>query len=302
MGRVPSHRERGDLDKMTFAQFVQMFANGTMLGFQLSLFATGLTLVYGIMHIINFAHGELYMIGAFAVWFFFQELGINYLASLALAMAFVASLAVILERIFFKPMRGYHIPSFIMSTGLIFVLQVSIISFFGVKDKGVESVFPGLVKIAGVTLSVERLMIIPISLVVIVVFYVFLRWSRYGRAMRAVMQDPDGAALQGVSIDTVCSLAMGIGGAMAAAAGGLLAPIFVVNPFLGPPLAWEGFIVVCLGGRTSLPGTILAAFIMGYIKSFVSTLVDPIVALMCAAAILGVILIVRPQGLLGYEA
>ncbi|NIO04036.1 MAG: branched-chain amino acid ABC transporter permease [Proteobacteria bacterium] len=287
---------------MTFAQFVQMFANGTMLGFQLSLFATGLTLVYGIMHIINFAHGELYMIGAFAVWFFFEELGINYLASLALAMAFVASLAITLERIFFKPMRGYHIPSFIMSTGLIFVLQVSIISFFGVKDKGVESVFPGLVKIAGVTLSVERLMIIPISLVVIVVFYVFLRWSRYGRAMRAVMQDPDGAALQGVSIDTVCSLAMGIGGAMAAAAGGLLAPIFVVNPFLGPPLAWEGFIVVCLGGRTSLPGTILAAFIMGYIKSFVSTLVDPIAALMCAAAILGVILIVRPQGLLGYEA
>ena len=287
---------------MTFAQFIQMFANGTMLGFQLSLFATGLTLVYGIMHIINFAHGELYMIGSFAVWFFFQELGINYLASLVLAMAFVAGLAVVLERIFFKPMRGYHIPSFIMSTGLIFVLQVSVISFFGVKDKGVDTVFPGLVRFAGVTLSMERLVIIPISLIVIIVFYIFLRYGRYGRAMRAVMQDPDGAALQGVSIDRVCSLAMGIGGAMAAAAGGLLAPVFVVNPYLGPPLTWEGFIVVCLGGRTSLPGTILAAFIMGYIKSFVSTLVDPIVALMCAAAILGVILIVRPQGLLGYEA
>jgi len=273
---------------MTFAQFIQMFANGTMLGFQLSLFATGLTLVYGIMHIINFAHGELYMIGSFAVWFFFQELGINYLASLVLAMAFVAGLAVVLERIFFKPMRGYHIPSFIMSTGLIFVLQVSVISFFGVKDKGVDTVFPGLVRFAGVTLSMERLVIIPISLIVIIVFYIFLRYGRYGRAMRAVMQDPDGAALQGVSIDRVCSLAMG--------------PVFVVNPYLGPPLTWEGFIVVCLGGRTSLPGTILAAFIMGYIKSFVSTLVDPIVALMCAAAILGVILIVRPQGLLGYEA
>jgi branched-chain amino acid transport system permease protein len=225
----------------------------------------------------------------------------NYLLSLILSMILVAILAIVLERIFFKPMRGHHIPSFIMSTGLIFVLQVSIMSFFGPKDKSVDTVFPGIVRIGGATLSLERLMIIPISLIIIVGFYIFLLRSRSGRAMRAVMQDPDAAALQGVSIDRVCSLAMGIGGAMAAAAGGLLAPIFVVNPYLGPPLTWEGFIVVCLGGRTSLPGTLLAAFIMGYVKSFVSTLVDPIVALMCAAALLGIILILRPQGLLGHE-
>jgi len=287
---------------MTFAQFIQMFANGTMLGFQLSLFATGLTLVYGIMHIINFAHGELYMLGAFAVYLFFQVFGINFVVSLLLAMAVVSFLSIVIERVFFKPMRGYHIPSFIMSTGLIFVLQVMAMSLFGVKDKAVDSVFTGVLKVAGVTLSKERLMIIPISFVVIAAFYVFLLRSRSGRAMRAVMQDPDAAALQGVNIDTTCSLAMGIGGAMAAAAGGLLAPIFVVNPYLGPPLTWEGFVVVCLGGRTSLPGTLLAAFIMGYIKSFVSTLVDPIVASMCAAALLGIILIFRPQGLLGHEA
>jgi branched-chain amino acid transport system permease protein len=295
-------KNRCNAKKMTAVQFVQMFVNGTMLGFQLSLFATGLTLVYGIMRIINFAHGELYMLGAFGVWIFVELLGMNFLLSLILSMILVAILAIVLERIFFKPMRGYHIPSFIMSTGLIFVLQVSIMSFFGPKDKSVETVFPGLVKVGGASLSVERLMIIPISLVIIVGFYIFLLRSRSGRAMRAVMQDPDAAALQGVSIDRVCSLAMGIGGAMAAAAGGLLAPIFVVNPYLGPPLTWEGVIVVCLGGRTSLPGTLLAAFIMGYVKSFVSTLVDPIVALMCAAALLGLILILRPQGLLGHEA
>ena len=286
---------------MTTAQFIQMFANGTMLGFQLSLFATGLTLVYGIMRIINFAHGELYMLGAFATFVFFQVLNINYVISLLMSMAVVAFLAIVIERIFFKPMRGYHIPSFIMSTGLIFVLQVSAVSIFGVKDKAVNSVFTGIIKMGGASLSLERLMIIPISLVVIIAFYIFLLRSRAGRAMRAVMQDPDAAALQGVNIDTTCSLAMGIGGAMAAAAGGLLAPIFVINPYLGPPLTWEGFIVVCLGGRTSLPGTLLAAFIMGYVKSFVSTLIDPIVALMCAAAILGIILIFRPQGLLGHE-
>lgn len=278
-----------------------MVANGTMLGFQLSLFATGLTLVYGIMRIINFAHGELYMLGAFATFLFFQVLKINYLLSLFLSMAVVAFLAIVIERIFFKPMRGYHIPSFIMSTGLIFVLQVSAISIFGVKDKAVDSIFSGLIVIGGASLSLERLMIIPISLAVIIVFYIFMLRTRSGRAMRAVMQDPDGAALQGVNIDATCSLAMGIGGAMAAAAGGLLAPIFVVNPYLGPPLTWEGFIVVCLGGRTSLTGTLLAAFIMGYVKSFVSTLIDPIVAMMFAAAILGIILIFRPQGLLGHE-
>jgi len=286
---------------MTATQFVQIFLNGSMLGFQLSLFATGLTLVYGIMNIINFAHGELYMIGAYGTWLFFQILGINYFISIVLSMIFVTIVAVLMERIFFKPMRGYHIPSFIMSTGLIFVLQVSIISLFGVKDKSVDSVFNGLVKVGGVVISMERLMIIPISSVLIVSFYIFLLRSRAGRAMRAVMQNPDAAALVGVDIDKICSLGMGIGGALAAAAGGLMAPIFVLNPYLGPPLVWEGFIVVCLGGRTSLPGTLLAAFIMGYLRSFVSTLVDPIAAQICEAALLGIILVFKPQGLLGHE-
>ena len=119
--------------------------------------------------------------------------------------------------------------------------------------------------------------------------------------MRAVMQNPDAAALQGVNINQVCSLGMGIGAALAAAAGGLLAPVFIFNPWIGPTLTWEGFIVVCVGGKTSLPGTILAAFILGYVRSFVTTLIDPVAALMCEAAILGIILTLRPQGLLGHE-
>jgi len=281
--------------------YLQMIVNGTMIGFQLALFATGLTLVYGIMLIINFAHGELYMLGGFAVFLFFDQLRLNYFVSLALAMIVVAIVATVTERIFFKPMRGQHIPSFIMSCGLVFVLQVLAVLVFDVKDKAVDSVFPGVVKIFGVTLSMERLAIIVISTVIISAFYIFLQRSRFGRAMRAVMQNPEAAALQGVNIDQVCSSAMGIGAALAAAAGGLLAPVFILNPWIGPDLTWEGFIVVCLGGKTSLPGTLLAAFILGYIKSFVSTLADPMVARMCSAAILGIILTLRPQGLLGHE-
>lgn len=279
-----------------------MLLNGTILGFQLVLFATGLTLVYGIMRIMNFAHGEFYMIGGYAVYFFCEVLGINYVSSLVLSMLLVACAAVIIERIFFKPMRGYHIPGFIMSMGLIFILQVSVVSAFGLKYKAVDSVFKGVIKVAGTTVSLERLMIIPISFFIISLFYLFLMYSRTGRAMRAVMQEPDAAALQGVNVDIICSIAMGIGGAMAAAAGGLLAPIFFMNPYVGPGISFEGFIVVALGGRTSIPGTLLAAFILGYLKSFVTTIFDPVAAQMCAAAALGIILIFRPRGLLGHAA
>lgn len=286
---------------MELSTFLQMFVNGTMIGSQLALFATGLTLVYGIMLIINFAHGELYMLGAFAVFFFAEQLGLNYFLSLILAMIVVGLIAVAAERIFFKPLRGQHIPSFVMSCGLAFMFQVAAVLAFGIKDKAIDSVFPGVVNILGASVSVERLMVSLISAILIIGFYIFLLRSRYGRAMRAVMQDPDAAALQGVSINQVCSLGIGIGAALAAAAGGLLAPVFIFNPWIGPVLTWEGFIVVCLGGKTSLPGTLLAAFILGYIKSFVTTLVDPVAALMCGAAILGLILTLRPQGLLGHE-
>lgn len=286
---------------MDLSAFLQMLVNGTMIGFQLALFATGLTLVYGIMLIINFAHGELYMLGAFAVFFFAEQLGLNYFVSLVLAMIMVGFVAIATERIFFKPLRGQHIPSFIMSCGLAFMFQVVAVLAFGIKDKAIDSVFPGVISILGASVSVERLMVSLISAVLIIGFYIFLLRSRSGRAMRAVMQDPEAAALQGVNINQTSSLGMGIGAALAAAAGGLLAPIFIFNPWIGPALTWEGFIVVCLGGKTSLPGTLLAAFILGYVKSFVTTLVDPVTALMSQAAILGIILTLRPQGLLGHE-
>ena len=216
-------------------------------------------------------------------------------------MIVVGLVAVAAERIFFKPLRGEHIPSFIMSCGLAFMFQVAAVLAFGIKDKAIDSVFPGVITILGASVSVERLGVSLISAILIAGFYIFLLRSRPGRAMRAVMQNPEAAALQGVNIDQTCSLGMGIGAALAAAAGGLLAPIFIFNPWIGPALTWEGFIVVCLGGKTSLPGTLLAAFILGYIKSFVTTLVDPVAALMCEAAILGIILALRPQGLLGHE-
>ena len=279
--------------------FVQMFVNGTMLGAQLALFATGLTLVYGIMQVINFAHGEIYMLGAFFVFLLTQELGLNYFGAIILSMLFVAGLGVIIERLFFKPMRGENIPSFIMSVGLIYILQTIAVLAFGVKDRAMPSVFPGLIHILGATVPVERLAVIVVSGFLIAGFYLFLYKSKTGRTMRCITQDPEAAALLGVNIDQISSIAMAIGASLAAAAGGLLAPVLVLNPFMGGRVVWEGFIAVVLGGRTSLIGTLIAVFIIGYVKSFVSTLVDPVVAMMVEAAVLAVVLIVKPQGILG---
>ncbi len=278
-----------------------MLVNGLMIGFQLALFATGLTLIYGIMHIVNFAHGELYMLGGYSVFFFSTLHGVNYYVSLVLAMLAVGILAMLLERVFFRPLRGQtrHIPSFVMSCGLIFILQVLAVLLFGPKDKAVHGPVEGVFSIGGVMLSVERLLVIGVSIVIIGVFYLFVERTKTGRAMRSIAQEPEAAALQGVSVDRTSSLGMAIGGALAAGAGGLLAPVFVLNPYIGGSLTWTGFIVVILGGQTSLPGTLLAAFILGFIQSFVGTLVDTVVAQMCAAALLGLVLTFRPQGLMG---
>jgi branched-chain amino acid transport system permease protein len=287
---------------MTLSQLAQMFVNGSMIGFQLALFATGLTLVYGIMHIVNFAHGELYMLGGYGVFFFGTQLGMNFYVALLLSMIVVGLLSVGIERVFFKPLRGQskHIPSFVMSCGLILILQTVAVLIFGPKDKAVSSPVSGVFMVGGVALPLQRLMVIGVSTMLIAAFYVYLERTRTGRAMRSIAQDPEAAALQGVSINKISALGMGIGGALAAAAGGLLAPVFVVNPYIGGTLTWTGFIVVILGGQTSLPGTLIAAFMLGYVQSFVGTLVDPVVAAMCSAALLGVVLTLRPQGLLGH--
>ena len=280
---------------------MQVLANGLMLSLIYALVSIGLTMIYGVMHILNWAHGEIVMLGAMGAYFFFAATGMPFAASLVITVILVGLLSVLIERIVFKPMRGLHLPSFIMSMGLVYVLQAFATVTVGVQDKMLPSVLTGAVNLFGAILPKERVMLMPIAAALTVGYYLFLEKTRYGRAIRATSMDEVGAALQGISVDRCAAIAMGTGSALAAAAGCLLAPIVKVTPFMGEALVFKAFIIVFVGGRMSLVGTILAAFLLGYTESLVAGYWDPVWIPMIEMAVLAAVLLFRPGGLVGVE-
>ena len=182
---------------------MQVLANGLMLSLIYALISIGLTMIYGVMHILNWAHGEIVMLGAMGAFFFFSVIGLPFAVSLVITVILVGLLSVLIERIVFKPMRGLHLPSFIMSMGLVYVLQAFATVTVGVQDKTLPSVLTGVVHVFGAVLPKERVMLIPIAAALTVGYYLFLQTTRYGRAIRATSMDEVGAALQGISVDPV---------------------------------------------------------------------------------------------------
>jgi branched-chain amino acid transport system permease protein len=282
--------------------FFQCFVNGIMSGSILVLVALGLTMIFGIMHIVNFAHGELYMLGAFGLWIFFAELQVPFFLAFILSMIFISGLGIVIERFLFKPFRGDLAPSFIISLGLVMLLQTGTLLSFGIEDKAAPtpSAFQGLVHIGGAVLSKERLFVILVAAILMAGVWLFIQRTKPGQAMRAVAQDQDAAALQGISIDATASLAMGVGCALAAAAGCLMAPIFYVNPYMGAVPIMKAFVVIILGGLGSVGGAFIGGFVIGFVDSFGSTYLSAPIAAMMAFGVLIIILIFRPQGFFGH--
>jgi branched-chain amino acid transport system permease protein len=280
---------------------LQTVINGVMLSVILILFALGLSLVFGIMRIVNFAHGEVYMLGGFGMWWFYAQHDVPYVLSLILTMAMVAGIGMIMEKLFFRKFRGNLLPGMIISVGLIFIMQASVATGWGFLDKAIPtpSVFEGVIHSLGATLSKERLYVILICAAVVVFLYLFLMRTRYGRSMRATAQDPDAAALQGIGVDRTCGIAMGIGAALAAAAGALAGSVFLVNPYMGSFPLLKAFVAIILGGMGSLPGTVIGGFMIGFTESFGSTYLSSTLATMLIFLLLIVTLVIRPTGLFG---
>jgi branched-chain amino acid transport system permease protein len=281
-------------------QALQIILNGIMAGAIYVLIALGLTLIFSIMNVLNFAHGEMYMLGGFAVYYFSTQLGINYFIALIVAMLGVGLFGVIIEKVIFRPFRGQFLPGLIVSLGLAFVLQVSALLVFGATDKSVPTVFPGILKFWGISFPVERMVVMLICTALVFGLY-FLLQSKAGRAMRAVSQDKDAAALCGINIDNISSLGFGLGCVLAAAAGALMVPVFYVNPYTGTFQIMKAFIVIILGGLGSLPGAVLGGLILGLVESVASSLISIPAASMVAFVTIMLVLLIKPSGLLGHE-
>src|SRR5947208_4225912 len=286
---------------MTAALLVQSAVIGLSIGSIYILMALGLTLMFGMMHIINFAHGAIYMLGAFVIYYVFFQGGVPYFAAFVVAMVLLGAFGYLVERSVYRPIKGGIEPTLVALLALTTFLQAAGYPVFGQLDKHVPPVFQGTRNVLGVMISVERLMIIPVAAVLVIGLYLFINKTRLGAAMRAIEQDKEAAALQGIDVHVVNGLAFAIGFAFAAASGALMAPIFKLDPMMGEQPLLKAFIIIILGGLGSIPGAILGGLILGLIDSIVATLLGLEPAFLVSFVFIIMLLLVKPTDLIGPE-
>ncbi|MDD5761814.1 MAG: branched-chain amino acid ABC transporter permease [bacterium] len=286
---------------MRLDMILTTLVDSLMLGMFYVLVAVGLTLVYSILDIVSFAHGEFYMFGGFVSYIFFSKYQLNYFLVLLLAVLLVGSFAVVIEKFIYKRYRGQILPAFIVSLGLIWIFRESMRLIFGNWDKAMPVAFPGIVKLGSLTFSVERLVLTLIGAVLMALLYVFIRWSRLGRAMRAIAQDREAALLQGINIDLISGLAFGLGCGLAAVAGVLTGSMFYVSSTMGAPVILKSFLIIILGGLGSIPGCLLGGLILGFVDNFASVFLTVPMVTVTTYTLIFLLLIFRPHGLMGHE-
>ena len=285
---------------MTPALLLQSTIIGVSIGSIYILMALGLTLMFGMMHIINFAHGAVYMLGAFVIYYVFFQAGVPYFAAFVLAMVLLGAFGYLIERAIYRPIKGGIEPTLVALLALTTFLQAAGYPVFGQLDKHVPPVFAGTRNVLGVMISVERLMIIPVAGALVLGLYLFINKTRLGGAMRAIEQDREAASLQGVNVDRINGLAFAVGFALAAAAGALMAPIFKLDPMMGEQPLLKAFIIIILGGLGSIPGAILGGLMLGLIDSIVATALGAEPAFLLSFVFIILVLLFKPTGLFGH--
>lgn len=280
---------------------IRCVIEGLMMGLLYILVAIGLTLVFSIMDIVNFAHGEFYMFGGFVSYLIFAQLHVNYFLTILIAFLAVGLFSVAVERIVFKPFRGQILPAFIISLGLIWIFRESIRFIFGNWDKAIPVAFPGIIRVGNLSLSVERLVTAVIGAILIFALHLFIQRTKWGRAMRAIALDRDAASLQGINIDFISSLAFGIGCGLAAVAGVLLGSVYYASASMGAHMILKAFLIIILGGLGSIPGCLLGGLLLGFFESFGHTFMSIPTVTIITFAVIFILLVFRPEGLLGHE-
>ena len=292
--------------------FIQQLINGLTLGAVYALIALGYTMVYGILELINFAHGEIYMIGAYLAVLFtgiFTAWGwtANHLLItmglvFALSAVYCAAYGVTLERIAYRPLRASHrLAPLISAIGMSIFLQNYVMLAQGSADKVFPHLFTNVkISIGTANLSLLQLMILSVSVLLMVVLHLFVRKTRLGRAMRATAQDRTMASLCGIPIDQVIAVTFLIGSALAAAAGVMVAMYYgLVNFYIGYVAGIKAFTAAVLGGIGNIPGAMLGGVLLGLVESLGSAYLSSEYKDGFAFLILILVLIFRPTGLLG---
>ena len=285
------------MSEQLMQEILMQVLNGLVFGLIIALVASGLTLIFGIMDVVNFAHGEFYMVGAYVGW---VTIGLtqNFWVALITAFFVVALLGVLVEVTTLRPIRGRDPLYTLMAMfGLSVFAQQAILMIFGPIAKEIKEPLALKIPLFALEYPAYRLLIVAIAIVIFIAFWFFLQKTKYGTWIRATMQDRVMASAMGIPVRLVFTLTFALGCGLAAASGVLVAPIFSVYQSMGLAVIVTTFIVVVIGGMGSLVGSVVAAIMIGELQTVSSVWVSPTYAKIFSFLVLIVVLIIRPQGL-----
>jgi branched-chain amino acid transport system permease protein len=282
-------------------EILQQLLNGTIIGSSYALLAVGLTLIFGIMRIVNFAHGEFYMIGGVLCFYLIQLFQLNYFMALFLAVVLAMLFGAVLERSVLRWLKDQSIDSTIIVTiGLSVFIQNVILLAIGPVPKNIPSAFSNApIAVGALTLTPIQLFVMAVTALVIVGFHFLLRHTYLGWAMRATFSDKDSARLVGIDTDRIGTLTFVLGSGMAALAGALLGSIYLVYPSMGGTAVLKAFIVVIMGGLGNIMGAITGGLLLGVAEGLVSGFISSDYSEAIGFFIVIAVLLFKPQGLFG---
>lgn len=288
--------------------FIQA-TNGAVIGIIYALIAVGVTLIFSILKIVNFAHGDLYMLGGYCAYYVIEYLGVPPLGAMVVSMAALFVGAIVLERLMLTPLYSDATErkdeyGLIVTFGLAYFLRNSAVIAFGPFPLKPSSFIPGVQRLGNLVVTNDRLVAAGVGIALIAALLYFMKRTIWGQALDAVSQSRDSAAIVGINARRFNSFAFGVGAALAAAAGALVAPIFSLAPDMGVLPNIHAYVIVILGGMGSVSGSIIAGLLLGESENlFTAFFPDPTRAFAYTNAfgvlVLMVFLIFRPQGLFG---
>lgn len=284
--------------------FMEQILNGLQLGFVYALIALGYTMVYGIIKLINFAHGDVFMVGAFLGFFGFTYWGLSLPSSILVAMIVCSLLGVLIERLAYRPLRyAPRIAALISALGVSLFLEYfcSLKFMFGPNFRVVRPPLETVTwNVGGLNITNIQVMIVVLVLVMLLFLQFLVHRTKIGMAMRTVSFDHDAARLMGINVDTVISITFAIGSAFAALGGVLFAIAYPqIQPFMGIMPGLKAFTAAVLGGIGSIPGAVLGSLIMGQVETLTAAFMSSQLRDAIAFALLILVLMFRPSGILG---
>jgi branched-chain amino acid transport system permease protein len=280
-------------------ELLQHLVNALILGSTYALLGIGLTLIFGIMRVVNFTHGELYALGAYAVFFLEVSLGVNFFLALVLAVIIGCAVGAAIEFVLLRPLLDADIDTtMLVMIGAWIVMQNTELFYWGGVSKAIMTPFPDEpLQVGPIFVSWLRLFVLVMALILIGATYALINRTKLGKAMRATFQDRDTAALMGVNVKGIYTATFAIGSGLAAAAGALLGPVFLVTPSMGDLASLKAFAIVILGGLGNITGATLGGFILAFVEEIGAGYISSGYRDAMGFLIIIIVLLFKPTGL-----